>query len=138
MAEALRQERLRSLRIFPDAVEAIKRLSSGHILALVTNGQPDYQRAKVEALGLLPYFQVFLISGEVGMGKPAPGIFLEAARRVGVNLSEAMHIGDSLANDVAGAKAAGLTAVWLNRAGTTRPADAPVPDHEIASLGELL
>jgi putative hydrolase of the HAD superfamily len=47
-----------------------------------------------------------------------------------------VHVGDSLAHDVVGAQAAGLRAVWLNRAGARRPPDAH-PDAEIRSLAEL-
>ncbi|MGH7292500.1 MAG: HAD hydrolase-like protein, partial [Myxococcota bacterium] len=49
----------------------------------------------------------------------------------------AWHIGDSLSADIAGAKAAGVAAVWLNRSALARPDGAPVPDHEIRSLSEL-
>ncbi|MDQ1562703.1 MAG: hydrolase / 5-amino-6-(5-phospho-D-ribitylamino)uracil phosphatase [Actinomycetota bacterium] len=46
-------------------------------------------------------------------------------------------IGDSLENDIAGAHAAGITSVWLNRTGEALPSGAVEPDHVIASLSEL-
>jgi cyclopropane-fatty-acyl-phospholipid synthase len=59
-------------------------------------------------------------------------------RKLGLQADETWHIGDSLSSDVAGAKAAGLTAVWLNRHGVQRTGSDPEPDYEIASLSELL
>ena len=67
-----------------------------------------------------------------------PAIFQLALDKLGVEPENVWHIGDSLASDVAGAKASGLTAVWLNRHGAVRKEDDPQPDHEIASLAELL
>lgn len=54
-----------------------------------------------------------------------------------VSADGAWYVGDSLHTDVAGARAAGLTAVWLNRLGSERKADDPEPDLEIESLTEL-
>lgn len=58
---------------------------------------------------------------------------IEAA---GVEPSSIVHVGDSVEHDVAGAQAAGLRAIWLNRRGLPRPAG-PVPDGEISSLADL-
>src|SRR5205814_128718 len=99
------------------AVEALKRLGPKFTLGVITNGQTDGQRGKLRKLELDPYFSVILVSAELGIGKPSPGIFLEAARLVGVTPGEAAHIGDSLTTDIAGANRAGMLSVWLNRAG---------------------
>jgi HAD superfamily hydrolase (TIGR01509 family) len=115
MAQVLMHERLRGFQPFEDAVEALMRLSGEHLLGVITNGQTDMQRATLAALGLQHYFKVIVVSGEIGAGKPSVEIFAEAARQAGVGLDEAAHVGDSLANDVGGAKAAGMLAVWLNR-----------------------
>jgi len=48
-----------------------------------------------------------------------------------------LHVGDSLVDDVAGAKAAGLRVAWVNRGGRARRPDAPAPDFEIRDLREL-
>jgi putative hydrolase of the HAD superfamily len=48
------------------------------------------------------------------------------------------YVGDSLVNDVGGARNAGLGSVWLNRRRLSPAEDAPPPDHEIATLTELV
>ena len=54
-----------------------------------------------------------------------------AAEALGVEPGDAWHVGDSLSADVAGANAAGLGAVWLNRDGLVRRGGDPEPDHDI-------
>jgi len=121
--------------VLPTVAELRRRVSA---LVLITNGPGTTQRHKVAATGLADLLDAVIISGEVGVSKPDAGVFEIAARAAGVPLAAAWHVGDSLANDVAGAANARLGAgVWLNRTGAARPADAPRPDHEIGSLHEL-
>ncbi len=80
-----------------------------------------------------PWFRTVVISGEVGLRKPDSAIFALALRRLGER-EGVWHVGDNLATDVAGAKAAGLTGVWLNRTGALREKGDPEPDVEIRSL----
>ncbi len=127
-----------SLRLFDDCRGLLDSLSAQYMLALITNGAPDTQRDKLRTLGIEPRFGAVIISGEVGIAKPDPAIFDLALERLGVEHSRVWHVGDSLRYDVAGAKAAGLTAVWLNRGGLSRKDGDPKPDHEIRSLRELL
>lgn len=84
-------------------------------MGVITNGQPDMQRATLRALGLEMYFPVVVVSAEVGAGKPRTEIFSEAIRRAGVAAGESAHVGDSLLLDVAGAKPAGLQSVLIDR-----------------------
>src|SRR3989442_127547 len=82
------------------------------------------------------YFGAIVISCEVGFGKPDRRIFEIALERIGANAHETVMVGDSLARDVAGAHAAGIRAVWIDRhlwAGEGGPA----PDARIESLSEL-
>ena len=136
MAKTLRRQRLERLQLFGDTPSALKQLGDSFKLGLITNGQGDMQRAKLATLGLEPFFEWVLVSGELGVGKPAPGIFAEAAKRAGFALQECAHIGDSLATDVAGAKAAGVLAVWLNREGRLQQPPDPIPDVQVRTLTE--
>lgn len=137
MARVLFQERVHSFQPFADTLELLKRLVREYPLGLVTNGQADMQRATLGALGLESYFRVIVISGELGAGKPSAEIFAEAARSAGVSLHEAMHVGNSLESDVAGAKKAGMTAVWLNRRRQKLQPEDPQPDYLVDSLSEV-
>lgn len=109
-------------------------------LVLITNGAGSTQRHKAEATGLTSLLDAVIISGEAGVAKPDPAIFMLAAATADVPPEAAWHVGDSLTADVAGARNAGLGAgVWLNRQAAAHPGDgvAARPHYEIISLTEL-
>jgi putative hydrolase of the HAD superfamily len=131
------RHRRESYTLFEDAPSILDWLSRRLPVGLITNGSSDTQWEKIRRLGLDTLIKTCLVSGDVGVAKPDPAIFRLAIDKLGVAPEHAWHVGDSLFSDVGGAKATGLTAIWLNREGTTRPDDAPVPDYEIRSLAEL-
>ena len=100
---------------FPEAKPVLEELQKGYRLALVTNGPPVLQREKLEVSGLAPFFELLVISGELGIGKPNPGIFEYTLEQLRISSREGVMIGNSLERDVVGAKRAGLFAVWVNR-----------------------
>jgi putative hydrolase of the HAD superfamily len=112
-------------------------VAAGIRTALVTNGPGSVQRAKLASVGLADAFDTVVVSAEVGAAKPDTRIFETALAALGVDASRAWHIGDSLEYDVAGAQAAGLGSVWINRADWRRRPEQPVPDREITSLDAL-
>jgi len=87
--------------------------ADGWAVGVVTNGPPT-QREKVERTGLSPLVDACCISEELGVAKPDPRIFAEAARRCGFERASVM-VGDTAVPDVAGGQAAGLATVWLDR-----------------------
>lgn len=111
---------------------------AGISLAIITNGAPDDQREKLQTLGIEGWFGAIVVSGEVGVGKPDPAVFHLALEGLGVEAADAWHVGDLLGTDVAGANAAGVASVWLNRTGASRGEVDPVPDLEVRSLAELV
>ncbi len=127
-----------TVRFHEGASDLIKQLGQRYPLALMTNGAADLQREKLRHLELENRFNLIVISGEHGIAKPDPAVFALVLNEFGIkDAQNVWHIGDNLRTDVGGAKAAGLTAVWLNRKGGSRdPAD-PEPDYEIASLSGL-
>lgn len=137
------QERMRlhsasTIQLFPDGQLLLEQLTGRVKLALITNGASDTQRQALEATGIEKLFDVIFISGEHGVAKPEGAVFRSVLDDLEVSASEAWHVGDSLGSDVSGAVAAGLTAVWLNRAGNSAAATTPAPHHQISSLQELL
>ena len=87
-------------------------------------------------LGLADYFRFALCAEELGVGKPDPTPFREALKRAGVEASAAIHIGDHPSDDIAGARRAGMRAIWFNPNG--KPwAGEEEPSAEIRSLAEL-
>lgn len=94
--------------------DALQRLRlSGWKLGIVTNG-PLTQWKKIEAANLLPFFDGFCVSGEIGIRKPHVGIFIEAAQRCGAALDGWM-VGDSADADIVGGHQAGLQTIWFPR-----------------------
>jgi len=104
--------------IFDDALPCLHGLCArGVPLGLVTNGDARMQREKLERHQLGHFFDVVVIEGELGVGKPDATVYRHALRALGVEASQAMMVGDNFEWDVAGAARAGLTGVWLDRAG---------------------
>lgn len=125
-------------RLFDDVSDFLRDVVSlGLRTALVTNSSVRSQTAKIELMGLTSAFDAVVISGQHGIAKPDPAIFAIALEALGCESSEAWHIGDNLATDVAGAVAAGIVSVWLNRDGQVREPGDPLPDIEVSSLHEL-
>jgi len=118
--------------LYPETLEVLRGLDLP--LGLVTNGVASLQRTKLEGSGLAPYFQVVIISGALGLGKPHPEPFLQAARALGVEASACLMVGDRPERDIAGAHAAGMRAVWVDRG---FPAEAPLGVPRMTSLREL-
>ena len=117
----------------PGAEELLRRAVSMGPVALVTNGPPDIQRLKLEQTGLAEQFSAVVISGELGVGKPDPEVFLRTVRSFGVEPSEAVMVGDSWERDVEGAVAAGLSAVWISHGRETPRSDPAVRVAESAA-----
>lgn len=86
---------------------------AGWKLAVVTNGDVDIQRRKVDALGLARYVDAVVYAQDVGQrtGKPDPEAFDEAVRQLSVPAGAVVVVGDDEAADIGGARAAGLLAI---------------------------
>lgn len=98
--------------------------------------------AILESSGLAPRLDALAISHDVGVRKPRPEIFEAALAALGVGAGEALHVGDNLEADVAGAAALGIRTVWITRcvedpeAARARTPGAR-PDYVIRDLAEL-
>jgi len=122
--------------LFPDVLPCLELLQD-RPLGIITNGNPQQQRKKLRTLGLDRFFKTVLISSEFGAAKPAPGIFLEAVRRLGSSPSRSLVVGDSWEHDILGARNAGMQAAWLNR--TAQPYRQGIPNlGSLEGLQEIL
>ncbi|GLY30523.1 HAD family hydrolase [Kineosporia sp. NBRC 101731] len=127
-------------RAYDDVAEVVDRLvARGLKLGVVTNGQGDQQRRKLAAIGWDTLTDVVLVSGEVGVSKPDPAIFALACHRLDLPAERVLCVGDRLDLDAAAARDAGLTGVWLDRAGEgEEPGPGAGPGVPvIRGLGEL-
>jgi putative hydrolase of the HAD superfamily len=81
-------------------------------------------------------FEVIMISGELGVGKPDPRIYQETLRQLGHAADACVMVGDNFRRDVAGAQDAGIRAVWISD-GRPSPDFSVTPFLTVASLAEL-
>jgi putative hydrolase of the HAD superfamily len=95
------------------------------------------QHAKLAATGLASFFQQVFVGGDFPRGKPDPAIFHAALGAADCQPQQAIHIGDSLIHDIAGARSVGIYSVWLNRKGFDPTGTSHTPNFEIASLAHL-
>lgn len=122
--------------LYPEAAGVLTALKDRGIrTAVITNGPSGLQRAKLRAVGLAAGFDAVVVSGEVGVQKPDAAIFAHALSMLEVAADEAVHIGDNQIADVGGARAAGLTAVWIDRNGAALDSE---PHHVVGDLRGLL
>jgi putative hydrolase of the HAD superfamily len=129
-----------TLALFEDAMqtlETVRAFPSVERIGLVTNGPSEVQRCKIELLGVEASVDFILVSEEFGVWKPDPGIFVEALRLGGAGSEEAVFIGDSAEQDIAGAQAAGIAGIWIDPAGRGWEQPFPAPACSVASLAEI-
>jgi putative hydrolase of the HAD superfamily len=106
-----------SWAVFEDVRGTLAELESlGVVLAVVSNWDSQLP-ALLEALGLAGSFRAVSVSAIEGTGKPEPEIFRRTCARLGLAPAEVLHVGDSLVEDYEGARAAGLSALLLDREG---------------------
>jgi putative hydrolase of the HAD superfamily len=133
--ETLTQALLGALRFdaYPDARPALIRARrAGARIVVVSNW--DVSLADVlERVGLAPLIDAVVTSAAVGAAKPSPAIFAHALALAGVTAQDALHVGDSLDEDVRGAAGCGIPVVLLRR---DAPATAATPDG-VATVGGL-
>lgn len=130
-AAAYRQAYVNARRAIDGAATLLEALRPRVRIGIVTNNLVAEQRDKLRACGLDGYVDALVASEEAGVSKPDPYIFELALERLACTAPEAVMVGDSWANDILGARAAGIRSIWFNPAG-----DNP-PDIGVATLRSL-
>jgi putative hydrolase of the HAD superfamily len=116
-----------SRQIVPGTIALLEALRPHVKIGIVTNNILVEQQEKLRYLGLEAHIDALVVSEEVGIVKPEAGIFRVALERLQCSAEETVMIGDAWQNDIIGARAAGIRAIWLNRFGM------PCPDPSLAS-----
>jgi HAD superfamily hydrolase (TIGR01509 family) len=133
MLEAYRRE----LPLLPGAVEAVRRTAGAFPLALASSSNREIFEAVLELAGLAQCFRATVSSEEVERGKPAPDVYLEAARRLGVEPGRCAAVEDSHAG-IRSAKSAGMRVMAIPNASYPPDEEAlELADVTLASLDEL-
>ncbi len=114
---------LDSLRFAPfaEVPGALERWRAAGVRLVVASNWDISLHAVLRETGLRELLDAVATSAEVGASKPSGQLFAAALALAGVSAGEAIHVGDSFDEDVEGARAAGIEAVWLRRATDGRP-----------------
>jgi HAD superfamily hydrolase (TIGR01509 family) len=125
------------LPLVQGAVAAVERLAGSFRLGVASSANRPVIDAVLEAAGIAPHFVATVSSEEVARGKPAPDVYLEAARRIGVDPDRSAAVEDS-ANGIRAGHAAGMRVLaYPNRRYPPPPDALALADVVLGSLDEL-
>jgi HAD superfamily hydrolase (TIGR01549 family) len=130
-------DRLRAFDFYPGITAFLAEARQLFTLIVITNGPTFSQLPKVEAVNLVEHVDHIIIGGEEPEQKPARSIFEKALELAHCEAHEAIHVGDSLATDIAGAHHSHITSVWIQH---QQPLDAELgiaPDHSVVHPSEI-
>jgi len=114
----------------------LRELAPRYRIGLVSNfDHAPTARAILARHGVDGCFEITVISDDVGVRKPHPSIFATALEQLAAAPHEALYVGDTPADDIVGAYAAGLDVAWLNRRGAPPPD--PAPTYTLTALTDL-
>ncbi|MBS4197298.1 YjjG family noncanonical pyrimidine nucleotidase [Lederbergia citri] len=119
------------------AQDLLSHLHGKFRMAIISNGIGEAQRSRLSVGGIDHYFDELIISDEVGYWKPDKEIFEEALKRLDINRTDALFVGDSLHDDYYGAMNAGIDFCFYNRLGHTVEKNIR-PKYMIENLNKLM
>lgn len=125
--------RLRSNFVVPpDSLKLLRHLAKNYPVIAITNGNVDAKR-----INITDKFSFILMAGQGYKAKPAGDLFIEAAKRLNIDVSEILHIGDDLIADVYGSQHCGAQSIWFNK--HKKPLDKAklLPSVEIQHINHL-
>lgn len=130
--------------IRPDVKSTVMELNNrGYVLGIIANSAFENEIPTwLEEQGIRQYFKAMALSAVLGIRKPDPRIFLEAARQAEVEPSTCAYVADNPVRDITGAKSAGYSMVVILLEAETLKKDPPIikelPSRMIFRFGELL
>jgi len=130
-------DRIDAFDFYPGIKEWLAEARKLFTLVVITNGPEFSQIPKVERVNMPAHVDHVIIGGQEPEEKPFPSIFKKALKLANCEAHEAIHVGDSLASDIAGANNSGITSVWIQH---QRPLDAELgidPHHMIMHPTEI-
>lgn len=124
--------------VVPGAHELMDHLKGqGYRMHLCSNGFHEVQYKKLNACGLIGYFDTIILSEDAGANKPSSQFFDYAFQQSGARRESTLMIGDNFDTDILGAKRAGLDVLFFNRHPERFSPTEPV-NHEVHSLQQIM
>ncbi|GJL80184.1 MAG: HAD family hydrolase [Nitrospinaceae bacterium] len=127
-------------KLFPDVLSTLQGLqSAGMRMGIISNttNPPFMKDRERKQMGVDSFFEFSIYSSDVPYRKPHPSIFGLAVSYLQLEPQEILFVGDSPANDIAGARNSGMQTAWINRNGGVFP-DSIRPDFQVRALTDLL
>ena len=138
LAQMYRGLSRKRLQLYPSVLDVLGRLRPHFPMAIVTDAQSAYALGELNQVGLTPYFQTIVVSGDYGYRKPDPRLFQKALDAMGVAAAETLFIGNDMYRDIYGAHQAGMqTLMFDSPQGDKSHADT-APDYTITDYRDLL
>ena len=128
----------RIVRLVSGTMELLNYLKPKYHLHLITNGFQEVQDTKLNLSGLKPYFETLTVSEEVGVKKPNPEIFHYALRKANAAPEESIVIGDEMAVDIDGARAASIDQIFYNASGKAIEGERTFEVRNLLEIKEIL
>jgi putative hydrolase of the HAD superfamily len=128
----------RIVRLVPGTMELLEYLKPKYHLHLITNGFEEVQHTKLSGSGMEPFFETLTVSEEVGVKKPNPEIFRYALKKAGATAEESLMIGDEMAVDIDGARAAGMDQIFYNPTGQPDPGKRTFEVRNLLEIKKIL
>jgi len=132
------------LQKVPYVDQVLHELKKRYKLGIITNTvtfREEHVRIALEKVGIERYFDVIVTSVDVGHEKPNEKIFLTALRKLGIEASEAVMVGNRISKDILGANKLGMKSIlykWNERYSDKITSNLEKPVHTINSLREML
>ena len=128
------------LKPYPEVIETLKELKSMNLkLAIVTDAPILKAFRRLDAVGVVDFFDEIVTFDDTGQKKPAPEPFKEALKRLNLSTEEAIHVGDWPERDVLGANGIGMISVHAKYGNKLSDSSFKgAADFEIESFGEII
>ncbi|MHA1915833.1 MAG: TIGR02253 family HAD-type hydrolase [Promethearchaeota archaeon] len=138
-------EKVRSIKLYDDVEDCLEKLRKLPVkTAIITDGVPIKQYEKILRLGIDKFFDLIIISDEIGIKKPNPKLFTYWLKKFGAEGKEAIYIGDRIDKDIGPANLSNIYSVYIHRGGKYNSQNSPItkkgefkPNFEILNLNEI-
>jgi putative hydrolase of the HAD superfamily len=118
--------------LYADVLPALEQLRTRYRLFTASNGNADLGQ-----IGIAHFFERTIAARQVGALKPDPAIFRQVIEGTDLQAHEVVYVGDDPLLDVAGARGAGMHAIWIDRQASEWPPEIEPAAHTVRSLTEL-
>jgi 2-haloalkanoic acid dehalogenase type II len=120
------------VELYADVLPALEQLGKRYRLFTASNGNADLGK-----IGIAHFFERTIAARHVGALKPDPAIFRKVIEGTDLQPHEVVYVGDDPQLDVAGARGAGMQAIWIDRQGGDWPPEIAPATYTVRTLAEL-